>query len=252
MSDSTIQTFSEGRKRALVRPDLDAHFSFDWFEPGFWADQATPVAHGGRGSAWFITSALGSWVLRHFSRGGLPGRVIRSRYLFLGHSKVRSVREYHLLEAMRAQGLPVPTPVAAFYERQGISYRAALIIEKLESSTPLMQFQQVGDAALWRQTGQCIRRFHDHGVFHADLNANNILVSESGTAEPQVYLIDFDRGYYHSDRSPSAPWKQANLARLERSLIKGTKEDLPETTRASLWESLMSGYNHTQGYNLPQ
>jgi 3-deoxy-D-manno-octulosonic acid kinase len=33
---------------------------------------------------------------------------------------------------------------------------------------------------LWRATGACIRRFHEEGVVHADLNARNILIRDSG------------------------------------------------------------------------
>ena len=41
----------------------------------------------------------------------------------------------------------------------------------------------------WIAIGRCIRRFHDLGVCHADLNAHNMLLNE----DAKVYMIDFDQ-----------------------------------------------------------
>src|SRR6185312_24099 len=57
-----------------------------------------------------------------------------------------------------------------------------------------------------------VGRFHRAGIWHADLNAHNVLVSPAG-----LHLIDFDRG---RQRAPAAGWRLANLRRLRRSLLK--------------------------------
>lgn len=240
MTDRKTHAISDRGQFALVTDELADTFSFRWFQPGFWAEQARPVTSGGRGAAWFLDSPLGRWVLRRFCRGGLPGRFIKRSYLFLGRSRVRSIREYELLLSLREQGLPVPAPIAAGYWRQGLQYQAALILERIENSKPLMEFQHPDHGSLWQQAGVCIRRFHDQGVYHADLNANNILVRDDGE-QSEIYLIDFDRGRYHSDRRATAPWKQANLTRLARSVRKGT-QGLSDAERDQLLQSLHRGY----------
>ena len=62
------------------------------------------------------------------------------------------------------------------------------------------------------RVGQTIRRFHDVGLDHVDLNARNLLVGPQG----EVFMIDLDRCRL---RAPGR-WQAGNLARLERSLEK--------------------------------
>jgi 3-deoxy-D-manno-octulosonic acid kinase len=66
----------------------------------------------------------------------------------------------------------------------------------------------------WAAAGRCLRRFHDAGVQHADLTANNIMLGEAG----EVWVLDFDRGRL---REPGA-WRERVLDRLARSLAKIT------------------------------
>jgi 3-deoxy-D-manno-octulosonic acid kinase len=68
------------------------------------------------------------------------------------------------------------------------------------------------DDARWAAIGRCLRRFHDLGIHHADLNAQNILFDPDG----KVWILDFDRG---RERTPGA-WRESVLGRLARSLAK--------------------------------
>jgi len=169
----------------------------------------------GRGTTHFIELSGKSCVLRHYRRGGLA-RLLGDCYLRCNLSQTRAWREWHLLASLTAQGLPVPQPVAAQVITHGLFYRADLIMQRLNGTRSLSQALE-NAAALsekqWEAIGQCIRRFHDAGVYHADLNAHNILLG----AEERVWLIDFDRGEI---RLPADNWQQANLARLRRSLDK--------------------------------
>ncbi|MEE7561082.1 3-deoxy-D-manno-octulosonic acid kinase, partial [Xanthomonas sp. Kuri4-2] len=70
-----------------------------------------------------------------------------------------------------------------------------------------------GRGAPWEETGRLIARFHRAGLDHADLNAHNILFD----GNHQGWLIDFDRGVL---RIPATRWRERNLARLQRSLVK--------------------------------
>ena len=81
-----------------------------------------------------------------------------------------------------------------------------------------------------------LRRFHDAGVKHADLNCFNVLVRGN-----EFFLIDFDKGQIVQSPA-SAGWKSANLERFARSLRKlaGAK------TQERVWYFLMNGYNGSQ------
>lgn len=213
---------------------------------------------GGRGSAWFVAArgaraAAGEqWVLRHSRRGGLVAKLVDDAYLWPGEDAVRTFRELRLLAELSDLGLPVPAPVAARYVRSGLVYRADLITVAIPGVRPLSAFvmpgaeaapppgatQQADRAAgagalppaAWRGVGACLRRFHDHGVFHADLNAHNVLLDGA----QGVWLVDFDRG----ERRGAGAWREANLARLRRSLAKIAGGTAPERG----WAALLDGY----------
>lgn len=186
----------------------------DWLEPAHWGTRATPVAGaGGRGAAWFVSGEFGEGVLRHYRRGGLAARLGRRRYLWLGESRVRSLAEFRLLAALRREQVPVPAPLLAGYWRQGLSYRAAILVERIPGARPLADWLSPGTPGdPWAAAGGAIARMHRAGVDHADLNAHNLLLDGQGHA----WLIDFDR----ARRRAPGPWREANLARLARSLAK--------------------------------
>ena len=90
------------------------------FDPGFWRRRGELIAvTGGRGSAWFIASGAQQWALRHFRRGGFMARLWQDGYVWAGEERVRAFAEWRLLQALWQQGLPVPQPVAARYDRSG-------------------------------------------------------------------------------------------------------------------------------------
>jgi 3-deoxy-D-manno-octulosonic acid kinase len=191
---------------------------------------------GGRGSVLFVRAPGGAahWVLRHYQRGGLIARLTADRYLWRGEEATRPFRELRLLAELERQGLPAARPVAAHYLRGVLNYRADLMTLAIADAQPLSALLAGGvPPATWRSIGATIRRFHDAGVFHADLNAHNVLVR----AGAEVWLLDFDRGEL---RAPGS-WCAANLARLQRSLRKlaaaGAARFTPED-----WAALADGY----------
>ncbi|MEE3169920.1 MAG: 3-deoxy-D-manno-octulosonic acid kinase [Pseudomonadota bacterium] len=218
----------------LVHPDYRGRVSEDWFQPAFWGDMARPVSSGGRGAAWFVEAGDNRLVLREYRRGGLMAKLARHTYLFSRESEVRSFAEFRLLYQLEAMSLPVPRPVAAWYHKQSpIQYRAAILIERLQGVVPLADQIAETSPEGWKQLGATIRRFHDAGVMHADLNCYNVLVRDD-----QYFLIDFDKSRLMGQGSP-ASWQQANLDRFARSLVKVAGEE----TRRRVWDSFMNGYN---------
>ncbi len=193
---------SDARRLADAGPEV--------FNPAHYGDRARPVDAGGRQAAWFVEGQGWQGVLRRYRRGGMIARISRDAYLWNGEARTRSFREYRLLTALRAQGLPVPAPLAAAYWRQGPIYRAAIVVERIPGVRPLAQALT---EPLWQPVADAIVRMHRAGVWHADLNAFNILIGNDG----RVWLIDFDRG---TQGALSERQRQANLDRLRRSLRK--------------------------------
>jgi 3-deoxy-D-manno-octulosonic acid kinase len=207
------------------------------FDPDFWAARGELAAvSGGRGSAWFVGSPAHPWVLRHYRRGGFMARISSDRYWWSEEDRVRSFTEWRLLLYLSQRGMNVPKPVAAFYRREGWTYRCDLITERIAQAQPLSAALKAGApaAAIWRAVGAAVARLHRHGVDHADLNAHNILLDTAGI----VSVIDFDRGQL---REPGA-WTSKNLSRLKRSLQKIAAAMPPDRFTPASWEELLAGY----------
>ncbi len=205
------------------------------FETGYWRDQqALEGSAPGRGSASFVRMGTGSAVLRRYLRGGWVARWNRDRYWYTGLARSRPFAEFELLRRMTADGLRVPTPLAALCDRHGLFYRAALLTERIAPAQPLEAHCGASDFD-WSHLGRALAEFHRAGVRHADLNARNILIHER-TGE--VWLIDFDRCSYRPGQPVSGP---AQLDRLQRSCRKFWPPQGADF--ASSWKALMQGYD---------
>ncbi len=176
---------------------------------------APAVGRAGRGGAVLVEIAGHAGVLRHYRRGGLVERWLGDRYPWTGLEATRAFGEWRLLARLYGQGLPVPRPLAARVCRQGLFWRGDLITERIPGAESLAEWLITDPPAVdWAAAGRCIRRFHEAGVYHADLNAHNLLLDARGGA----WWVDLDRGRI---RRPGR-WRQANLRRLARSLRKLT------------------------------
>ena len=224
---------------AEASPQVDA----DWFVPEHWRERgALRSQTGGRGGVQIIATPAGECVLRHYHRGGLVAKLMGDRYLWRGADATRCFAEFRLLAEIARLKLPGPAPVAARYRRHGLFYRADLITRRIADAQTLAECLAAGrlDAELAREAGALVARFHRAGIWHADLNAHNVLVAGSG-----LYLIDFDRGRLCD---PAAGWRLANLARLHRSLVKlGAAVQSEAAFRAAVWTPLIEAYEATFG-----
>jgi 3-deoxy-D-manno-octulosonic acid kinase len=216
-------------------PDLVDHAP-DWiFDPAELARRGLLGTSGeGRGTAWFFRFGQAEFVLRHYRRGGLLAPLTGDRYLWTGLRRSRPWREWHLLQELREEAIAAPRPAAVRLHRSGPIYRADLITVRIPGSRTFTAAIRDGrlDEADWAAVGAAIRRCHDAGFEHADLNAANILVDE----DRQVWLIDWDRGRRHPR---TGRWAPGNLARLRRSLSR--KPDLDAAARRH-WDRLLEGY----------
>jgi 3-deoxy-D-manno-octulosonic acid kinase len=226
-SDSSVIVYDDTRVSQI---------SADFFRADYWpnTDQTSGKA-GGRGAVLFIRHEGDDWVLRHYYRGGLPGKFFSDQFVWAGSTRTRSMREFELLEQIQAQQLPAPAPIAARYVHRGFYYTADLITARLPDVRPLsvrLTDQPVPDR-LWQAVGECIARFHFAGFFHADLNAHNIQIDGAD----RVFLLDWDRG----DRRQPGSWRNRNLARLHRSLLKISRDGAVQFDAAN-WELLIHAY----------
>lgn len=216
---------------------LDRPF-VDLFTPEFLHHQKLSSAIAcGRGEVVFFNYQGQEWVLRHYRRGGIIARFNSDTFFGLTPENSRSWKEWQLLVQMYNIGLPVPRPVAAHTMLKRGTYTADLITVRIPESSPLgeiLQNRQI-EKKQWYAIGSCLRHFHDCGVYHADLNAQNILIDD----DDRVYLIDFDRCSIKN----STWWRRHNLSRLKRSLNKISLNSAQFYYHPTDWHSLSDGYD---------
>lgn len=199
------------------------------------ARAAASESVGGRGAVWFVEGEFGRAVLRHYRRGGWMARLLGDRYLYTGAERSRGFREFRLLQRLRAEGLRVPRPLLVGLRRSGPWYRADILVERIEGARSLAQRLPgaLAESALWRGIGAAVGQLHEAGVWHADLNAHNLLLDP----DDHAWVIDFDRCRPRDGEA----WKPANLARLQRSLRKlGVDTDGAQFRAA--WSAFEDGY----------
>lgn len=211
-----------------------------WFDPRELAVQGRVTGEGGgRGTTINFRADGDECVLRHYRRGGLVRHLVHDRYVALSLPWTRPWRELVVTARLHALGLPVPRPVGARVVvdwHPPLVYRADLVTARLPATRTLARaLSESGTGIDWHAIGGVIRRFHEAGVDHADLNAHNILLDDAAG----IWLIDFDRARL---RPPRPHWQQRNLARLRRSLDKVCGEALKCAFSERNWERLQAGY----------
>lgn len=228
LADPTVQLFE-----ADYHTNLDSQQSESCSKSQCLADTGI-----GRAKVVYFPFEDKTFVLKHYYRGGLIASILRDQYCGFTVEKSRAFREWFLLKKMKSLGLPVPNAIAAHVKQGLLLYRTDLITQKIENSKTLADVLMQGeiDAAQWRKLAACIKRFHNNDIYHADLNARNILLTDLG----EFYLIDFDNSDFRLD---SKSWKQANLVRLKRSLLKFKRNDAGFNFFEKNWNDFLQGYN---------
>ena len=213
--------------------------SEDRFRPSGWL-HAEPVKgslrSAGRGNTMFVGNVPRQFVLRHYVRGGLIGKLVRDTYVWTGEESTRPFLEWRMLAKMADKGLRVPRPAAARYRRKGPFYTADIITVRIPNVVSLSEYIS-GDApaeGFWQALGTAVHGFHEHGVCHADMNAYNLQIDNDG----DLWMLDFDRGRLLSP----GPWQQRTLERLHRSLKKIVSLDPRLHFRQLNWEQFLAGY----------
>lgn len=181
-------------------------------------------------------------VIKHYRRGGLIRHFSKDLYWFSGFEQSRLARELRLLDRMTKWGLPVPLPVAGRVVRvAGCWCRADLVTQQIIAKGSVANLLRSGGMSdtLWQSLALTLNRFHQHGVYHADLNAGNILLDEQG----RFSLIDFDSGRVCTTAKDKKKWSIVSRDRLKRSLLKLCAADPAFEFDESWWDIVLA---HTE------
>ena len=149
------------------------------FDPNYLRQyrHVTHIARG-RGETLFFDYATHKLVLKHYWRGGVLGKLNPDMYLRTRLENTRAYREWAVLRTLGTLNLPAPRPAGIRVLSGGLFYYADLITHQIMDVTPLgrMLVNAELGSETWQAVGKVIRRFHDAGVYHDDLNACNILL----------------------------------------------------------------------------
>ncbi len=211
---------------AIVRGDLD----YLLCGPG----PRRPAAGGGRGPLLSLHLDGEEVVAKRPVHGGWLGRLIGG--LYWGRERV--LAQVHAAQRLRGRGVSTPEILAAGWRSvAGPLQHHAIIAKTIPGAINLYEASRNPPAGLRRRTmlresAALVRRMHDAGFLHADLNVTNLVI-EPGTRGPLVHVVDLDRGRLQSRIGLSG--RALNLARLLRSYEKWLATEAPLSGREELY-----------------
>jgi 3-deoxy-D-manno-octulosonic acid kinase len=182
------------------------------------------------------------WVIRRLHHGGVLAGLTRD--LFWRGGTPRPLNELLLAAALRTEGINTPSVVAACVYPRGCFYRGEVAREEIRHAVDLARFlfdpqrQDSLRRAALHATGVLVRRLHDVGIHHPDLNLRNILVSYERDAL-QTHVIDLEK----CRRRPrlSSRERHRMLARLRHSARRFAAYSGIRLAAAD-WEEFQRGY----------
>jgi len=189
----------------------------------------------GRGAAFGVTLGSRPAVVRHARHGGLLAPLLGD--LFIGEP--RFYREAALSLTLARQRVRTPAVLAGVWYRAGPCYRADVATAAVEGSDLVELFYGenppagAARAAVLGALGDLVRRLHDAGFVHPDLQLRNLLISGAAGAKPEAWLLDVDT--CRAIRADGDADRARNLDRLYRSWDKWNRrrgERLTDRDRA--------------------
>lgn len=175
----------------------------------------------GRGTAPSVDlNPATSLVLRHYRHGGLFGGLAGS--LFWGPD--RPLQELRVTARAEASGAPVPHVMClVLWPVAGPLWSAVIGTREERPARDLLRALLDGSekgelSELTRRVGAAIRKLHDAGVEHGDLQLRNILVAAD--APTRIVVVDLDRAVFHRYGLVPVSRRARNLGRLARSAVK--------------------------------
>lgn len=200
----------------------------------FWGALGPLAGAKGRGGVGLLAVGGRQLVVRPYRRGGALGALLHDRYA--GPSRAR--RELELLAALRAEGVPVVTPIAAVAARSGAFWRLRLCTELVADAAPLPAFLAAHPErrrAVAGAVGAVLRLAFAAGLRHPDLHVDNVLCCVRGE-KVRVVLVDLDRATLR--RPARASDRDAMLVRMQRYLVRHRARLAAVPTRAETMRCL--------------
>jgi 3-deoxy-D-manno-octulosonic acid kinase len=182
--------------------------------------EATGEGVGNRGGGFSIELGCASVFVRRCRRGGWMRLLNRDVYCGL---RPRPLRELAMAVEAARRGVPVAEPLGALVEPLAPALYRGAVITRLLTGMTLWQFLQADDdsrvrAHVLELARRAIATMHRGGLWHADLNLNNLFVTRAGESFA-VVILDLDKSRLYPDSVPAARRRQ-NLQRLTRSARK--------------------------------
>jgi 3-deoxy-D-manno-octulosonic acid kinase len=170
----------------------------------------------GRGETYLVTDKYNHRiVIRHYWRGGFIGKFLKDKFCRFFYSSKRAMHEYDLLLTMRKMGLSVPRPIVARITKIGFFLKNDIITQEIPGAKNIAKIlceRKLTDAEICK-IGEAIGKMFTAGVYHSDLNINNLLFDGAGNA----WIVDFDKCFL---KPITKKLYKEMLDRLERSFAK--------------------------------
>jgi 3-deoxy-D-manno-octulosonic acid kinase len=198
----------------------------------------------GRLAAYGVTLGGRSAVVRHARHGGLLAPLLGD--LFWGVP--RFYREAALSRTLAQRRVRTPAVLAGICYRAGPFHRADVVTAAVEGTDLVELFygetppSGAARAAVLGALGALVRRLHDAGFVHPDLQLRNLLVRNAAGAEPEAWLLDVDT--CRPMRAEGDAERARNLDRLYRSWAKWNRlrgERLSARDRAVFSAAYLAG-----------
>jgi len=221
----------EDRFRLIARePDVTAIVRagvLRFRDPARWTGGTTEALGGGRGPVRRVTLS-GEFPMTVMVKPLLRGGVLRRLNHDIHLSSSRLADEARLSQHLRRHGVAASEMVFGRAERLiGPFYRLHLATAEIPGAVSLFDYLsgsatgRFHHADVLKAAGECVRKLHESGVFHADLNLKNILIAhglEGGEQNPRAHVIDLDGSRLEPCVTRRA--RSSNLARLLRHAVK--------------------------------
>lgn len=218
--DPNFATFKLGRRELVIHRDIASHAPEVLQKLGALAS-ASEAGAGNRKSAFRMQLDDGlELYARCGRRGGLIASILSDLYVGIAPRPLSELAV--TVEAMK-RGIPVAEPMGAMIEWIGPALYRGYFLTRAVRGMTLWQFIKTDDDPTVRnhvlaQARAAIDAMQVKGLFHADLNLHNLLVTQARDSFT-VIIIDLDKARLF-DTPLSAAMRRANAARLLRSARK--------------------------------
>ena len=219
-SDPNFSTFKVRRRELVIHRDI-ASRAAQVMRELVELTSAVEAGAGNRQSAYRLDLGEGLELFaRRGRRGGLIASILSDVYVGI---TPRPLTELAVtIEAVR-RGIPVAEPMGAMIEWMSPVLYRGFFLTRAVSGMTLWEFLKTDDDPTVRthvlgQARAAIETMHDKGLFHADLNLHNLLVTQARDSF-SVVVIDLDKSRLF-DAPLSAAMRHANAARLMRAARK--------------------------------